>query len=273
MLLKHEWRLNGQAVFGLLAAQIVCLVIGVGLGYLPPEWNVGVISTVQVLTMLVAVAAAVVLAVVLFAGYFRSMHGSLAAFTASTPVALGKHYAVKVLWAAVALWISFLLGFLGMTMIMGEVTGRTSYAAYHQMWKHMIPQICEFVGNNPKIAGLLILGTLTIAAGLAIEGAFVVTLGSSERMAKFGTYGGIVIMVVVAWAARNVAALLGLLIPVGIEIVPGPHQAITVSVVPMSISLLQQNILPLGILIFPALLLLAMVVLTVRSLGRCYSLR
>lgn len=279
MLIKHEWRLNGRAVMGIVLAQVACLVLGTALGYLPPSWNAGVIIGAQVLVVLCADAGAVLTCVVLLVSYFRSMHGSLAAFTVSTPVSLGWHYAVKLVWAVVSMFVSVMVAIVACFSIFAEINGRSEYPMSQRIWQHGPDMIGEFMADHPGLVALLCAFALFEVLSLAVEGAFAVTLGRSERLAKFGSYGGIVLMMALAWAARNLISLAGLLLPLGLRIkfpegVDVQGVGVDIGFVPVSIGTLEyQDTFPVGMLITMLILLVAMAIVTVQTLRKRYSLR
>ncbi|MCI6573986.1 MAG: hypothetical protein PT944_06720 [Actinomycetaceae bacterium] len=277
-LVKHEWRLNGFAIVGIVLAQVACLILGTLLGYLPVQWNPGVIISVQVVMWLCTGVGVVLVAVILFMSYFRSMHGSLAAFTASTPISLGWHYAVKLVWAVVALFVSVAVMIFASFSIFTEINGRGAYPMSQRIWQHGAGVIGRFIKDNPSLVAILCVAVLFGVLSLAIEGAFVITIGRSERLAKFGSYGGIVLMVALAWAARNLLSLAGLLIPLGLRIHFAASDALRIGAdigfVPVRVGTLEyQDTFPVGMLISMTVLLVVLAAITLHSLRKQYSLR
>ncbi|MCI7551735.1 MAG: hypothetical protein PUK40_00285 [Actinomycetaceae bacterium] len=207
---RHEWRLNGRGVWGIIALQYALSVLHVLLGLIPEiENSVGtaIINTAHVAAVIVQLVSVVIVAVLVLLSYYRSMHGQYAHFTVSTPVVAGKHLAVKVLWAWLALAVSILGAVLGTAMGTIEVQARSmSASAVPELAS--LSAIADVLREAPLGVGLGVVIGAIVLLQYVCEGVFIVTTAYSERFSRLGRAGGIIVAVVLGWLIRNVMVIL-----------------------------------------------------------------
>lgn len=271
-LIKHEFRLNGRGVIGVFLVQLFLLLLVMATSYLPTGSAGGILAVTEILSMFAAGASSVVVTVILLMSYDRSMHGGLAYFTHATPVRTAAHYWTKMLWAAIVLFISLTLTLI--TTYVASTNVATRSAGQNVAGGTILR---EAFTTYPNVIALIVAGVFLSCIELAAIASCFITLGHHPALMRFGAYGGVVLMAVVLFAARNALQLLMIgFFPYSISIAPisSGENGLTLSLTQHTMfQLTYVDSVPLGTAVALVITIVVCAWLSVRTLNRRLSLR
>ncbi|MDR6939320.1 hypothetical protein [Arcanobacterium hippocoleae] len=289
-LMRHEWRLNGRLVWGFIGVQLSLLIINLLIGYLPAAWMIGLfgntVSFVYVLSIIIINVFAVLVCVVLASSYFESMHGKYAFFTAGIPVRGSVHLFVKMLHSWVAFVLTVVTAIIASIVITVEINAHELRGKFAQMLADGVPLSgsdmrvmhgIDFLKLQFEMYPSYIIGGLILALfysiSLVAAFAFIITIGSTQRMRRFGgVNGGLVIMTIATWVCTQIiAVILTAVVPLTIRESSNSWSGFELS--PREFGFIAANHeLPLGMVLGVFLFIFGFIFFTARNLNRKLSL-
>lgn len=198
--------------------------------------------------------------------YYQTMVGRIGYFTMSLPVRGRVVYAAKVTWAMIVVLVTYALSAGGL-LVLRELSG--SGPPLSELLAAMLD-----MGATPIVVTVVLI-VVAQALLLVVQGAFVVSYGSTTRFAHMGIGGPVVVGAVTYLVSQVVVLAAIVFVPLGI-VVKGPGFGTIVGQGMLSMMGSTRpavEVLGLGMLPAFALLGAVCIVWTIRSIERHTSLR
>lgn len=168
----------------------------------------------------IPVAIPLVASVLLTVHYWRSMHGSYAAFTHAIPVGAGTLFSAKVTYYVLVVTLSFIPALAAVIVLVGAqaiAAGQELTQVYAEVWSYVVAGM-SLLGSSPALLVFVIsMPAAAIASVVQLLGA--ISIGFSSRF-KVSGYSGPAIALLVVYVLNQLIALIGvLLVPIGLRLV------------------------------------------------------
>lgn len=216
-LVRQEFRFTARSLGQIL---LWSLVVGLASAAMVVT-GVPLISHIGILLLnVILVGIPLATSVVLTVHYWRSMHGSYAAFTHAIPVGATTLFIAKVAYYVLVMLLSFIPALAAGVVLVGAQTiaaGQDLAQAYSELWSYLVAG-ASLLGSSPALI-VFVISIIAAAIASVVQLLGAISFGFSGRF-KVRGYSGPTIALVVTYFLNQILAIIGVLIvPIGLRIV------------------------------------------------------